>query len=48
MTREKEAAMFRSAHIDSFPRDNLPPRGEWPDLIFTLPELHYPERLNCA
>ncbi|MBS0559996.1 MAG: benzoate-CoA ligase family protein [Proteobacteria bacterium] len=40
--------MFRSAHVDSFPRDNLPPREQWPDLIFTLPELHYPERLNCA
>jgi 2-aminobenzoate-CoA ligase len=37
-----------SAHIDSFCRDNLPPVDEWPDLIFTLPELRYPERLNCA
>lgn len=40
--------MFRSAHIDSFPRDNLPPAEQWPELIFALPELHYPERLNCA
>jgi len=40
--------MFRSAHVDSFPRDNLPPQDVWPELIFTLPELHYPERLNCA
>jgi 2-aminobenzoate-CoA ligase len=40
--------MYRSAHVDSFPRDNLPPPASWPDLIFTLPELHYPERLNCA
>ncbi len=38
----------KSAHLDSFARDNLPPRAEWPDLIFTLPELHYPERLNAA
>src|SRR5207245_11351833 len=37
-----------SAHIDTFARDNLPPRDQWPDLIFTLPELQYPERLNCA
>lgn len=37
-----------SAHIDSFARDNLPPRDAWPDLIFTLPELAYPERLNCG
>lgn len=37
-----------SAHIDTFCRDNLPPVDEWPELRFTLPELHYPERLNCA
>jgi 2-aminobenzoate-CoA ligase len=37
-----------SAHIDTFARDNLPPLEQWPDLLFTLPELHYPERLNCA
>lgn len=37
-----------SAHIDTFCRDNLPPIQEWPDLTFTLPELQYPERLNCA
>lgn len=36
-----------SAHIDTFARDNLPPRDQWPDLIFTLPELQYPDRLNC-
>ncbi len=36
-----------SAHIDTFAHDNLPPREQWPDLIFTLPELQYPDRLNC-
>ncbi|HYB02526.1 MAG TPA: AMP-binding protein [Ktedonobacteraceae bacterium] len=36
-----------SAHIDTFAKENLPPRDQWPDLIFTLPELHYPERMNC-
>ena len=36
-----------SAHIDTFARDNLPPRDQWPDLIFTIPELQYPDRLNC-
>jgi 2-aminobenzoate-CoA ligase len=41
-------ALHRSAHVDSFARDNLPPRALWPELIFSLPELHYPERLNCA
>jgi 2-aminobenzoate-CoA ligase len=37
-----------SAHTDTFCRDNLPPRDQWPDLRFDLPELHYPGRLNCA
>lgn len=40
--------MAYTAHIDTFARDHLPPRSEWPELIFTLPELQYPERLNCA
>jgi 2-aminobenzoate-CoA ligase len=37
-----------SAHADTFCRDNLPPAGLWPDFLFTLPELQYPERLNAA
>ena len=37
-----------TAHIDTFARDNLPPAGQWPELTFTLPELQYPERMNCA
>ncbi|WP_337867501.1 AMP-binding protein [Meiothermus sp.] len=40
--------MGYSAHIDTFAREHLPPQSEWPELIFTLPELEYPERLNCA
>jgi 2-aminobenzoate-CoA ligase len=40
--------MGRSAHVDTFAADRLPPKEQWPDLIFTLPELQYPERLNCA
>jgi 2-aminobenzoate-CoA ligase len=40
--------MTASAHLDTFVRDNLPPRAEWPDFLFTLPELDYPERLNCV
>jgi len=40
--------MGASAHIDTFARDNLPPRGLWPELVFDLPELRYPERMNCA
>jgi 2-aminobenzoate-CoA ligase len=40
--------MAATAHVDTFARDNLPPRDRWPDLVFDLPELRYPERLNCA
>lgn len=37
-----------SAHLDTFAYDHLPPRDQWPELIFSLPELQYPERLNCV
>lgn len=37
-----------TAHIDTFCRDNLPPTEQWPLLEFTLPELQYPQHLNCA
>lgn len=37
-----------SAHADTFCRDRLPPTDQWPELLFELPELHYPDRLNCA
>jgi 2-aminobenzoate-CoA ligase len=37
-----------SAHADTFCRDNLPPVEQWPQLRFDLPELNYPDRLNCA
>jgi 2-aminobenzoate-CoA ligase len=37
-----------SAHVDTFCRDNLPPADQWPDLLFDLPELAYPDRLNAA
>ncbi len=40
--------MHRSAHVDTFTRDNLPPPELQPPFLFTLPELEYPERLNCA
>jgi 2-aminobenzoate-CoA ligase len=43
-----EQVMIRSGHADSFARDNLPPRDQWPEFRFTLPELQYPERLNCV
>jgi 2-aminobenzoate-CoA ligase len=37
-----------SAHVDTFTRENLPPRDTWPELLFTLPELRYPPSINCA
>jgi 2-aminobenzoate-CoA ligase len=37
-----------SAHTDTFCRDHLPAADDWPDLRFDLPELAYPDRLNCA
>ncbi|MGW3989619.1 AMP-binding protein [Streptomyces sp. NPDC004830] len=38
----------RTAHVDTFARDHLPPPDQWPELRFDLPELRYPDRLNCA
>lgn len=29
-------------------RNGLPPRAAWPEMIFTLPELRYPARLNAV
>lgn len=40
--------METTAHFDTFVRDNLPPKAQWPKLSFDLPELRYPRRLNCA
>ena len=40
--------MRYTAHVDTFARDNLPPPEQWPEFLFSLPELRYPERMNCA
>ena len=37
--------MFKSAHADTFARDNLPPSDTWPEFT-ALPQ--YPERLNAS
>jgi 2-aminobenzoate-CoA ligase len=37
-----------SAHVDTWVRDRLPPREQWPSLLFELAELRYPDTLNCA
>ncbi|WP_306029681.1 benzoate-CoA ligase family protein [Stappia sp. MMSF_3263] len=39
--------MARSAHLDTFAADNLPPRDLWPEFV-NLDRLGYPERMNCA
>jgi len=44
----KTRARPYTAHVDSFARDNLPPRGQWPELVFDTPEVRYPARLNCV
>jgi len=40
--------MATTAHVDTFARDHLPPREAQPEFLFELPELQFPERLNCA
>ena len=40
--------MHPSGHVDTFARDNLPPRELWPEFLFELPELQFAPRLNCA
>jgi 2-aminobenzoate-CoA ligase len=40
--------LFPSALADTFARDRLPPPDQWPELVFDLPELQFPERLNCV
>lgn len=38
----------REQPADTFVRDGLPPRAWWPAMHFDLPEVRYPEHLNCA
>jgi len=37
-----------SAHVDTFVRDNLPPRDQLPEFRFTLPELQFPALYNAS
>jgi 2-aminobenzoate-CoA ligase len=48
MTGMSAAELSPSAHVDTFARDHLPPVDLWPDLVFDLPGLQYPARLNCV
>lgn len=38
----------KSAHRDTFARDNLPAEADQPVYLFDRPEFQFPERLNCA
>ena len=38
----------RSAHVDTFARDHLPPVSQWPEFRFDTPALRYPATLNCG
>ena len=37
-----------SAHVDTFALDRLPAPSDLPEFVFDLPELQFPDRLNCA
>ena len=37
-----------TSHVDTFTRENLPPRAGWPEFLFTLPQVNYPASINCA
>jgi len=38
----------KTAHLDTFARDNLPAAADWPVMTFSRPEFQYPPRLNCG
>ena len=40
--------MAYTAHVDTFARDHLPAPDAQPEYLFDLPELRFPERMNCA
>jgi 2-aminobenzoate-CoA ligase len=40
--------MHPSGLVDGFARENLPPVESWPELLFELPELRFPARLNSV
>ena len=39
---------MKTAHLDTFVHDNLPPPELLPEFIFDLPELEFPGNMNCA
>ena len=41
-------ALLPSSHTDTFTRDRLPPREQWPVFVADRPELAYPDTLNAT
>ncbi|HZA95254.1 MAG TPA: AMP-binding protein, partial [Burkholderiaceae bacterium] len=33
---------------DTFARDHLPPKSEWPEFLFDRPEYRHPDQVNCV
>ncbi|MEV0720920.1 AMP-binding protein, partial [Asanoa sp. NPDC050611] len=48
MTWDNSTALKPSAHVDTFCRDHLPPFDQWPEMVFDLDDVRYPDRINCA
>jgi 2-aminobenzoate-CoA ligase len=40
--------LLPSSHTDNFSRDRLPPQDQLPLFMADMPELNYPDQLNCA
>lgn len=40
--------MQPTGYVDTSAREALPEESDWPDLIFTTPDVQYPDRLNAA
>ncbi|MFZ0852506.1 MAG: benzoate-CoA ligase family protein [Hyphomicrobiaceae bacterium] len=46
--RPQASPLGPSAHVDTFTRDSLPAREQWPELLLERPQFQYPEYLNAA
>ena len=40
--------LLPSSHTDTFTRDRLPPRAQWPVFIADRPELNYPDTARAG
>src|SRR6478609_11321259 len=41
-------SLAASAQVDPFVHDRLPPRSQWPQLRYDLPELQLPDQVNLV